>query len=447
VRAAQLGRSVVVVDRGGPDGGLGGACLHVGCIPSKALIELAEAARRTTAMAPAGLQVDGVSVDLGAFQRWKGGIVQELSDGVGQLLKSHGIRHVEGGLRFIRTDRAAVALLDGSSLFLEFKQAILAPGSRPAELASLPLDGERVIDSTGALALDRLPASVAVVGGGYVGLELGTALAKLGARVSIVEALDRVLTSMPESLARSVSKGLRALGIEVYLSSMAIGLDGDQLVIDGPDGELRLAAEKVIVAVGRKPNTDDLGLAAAGIEVDADGLVPVDERRRATANVAAIGDITAGPALAHKASAEGIVAAESLCGLPAAFDPMTIPVVAFTDPEVASAGLTLRDAEAQGMDAVEGSFPASANGRALTLGARNGFTTVVVDRQTDRVVGVQVAGAHASELIAEGALAIETISSPIDVLGTIHPHPTMSEGMHNALERFRSTSASSDGLG
>lgn len=433
LRAAELGREVALVERGGPEGGLGGSCLHVGCIPSKALIELGHTRESISRMAPAGLGVKATDVDLGAFQAWKAGIVDGLAGGVDTLLRRAGVRRIEGTARLASADRAAVNLLDGSVQFLEFRDAILAAGSRPA--TSPPgLDDDRVLTSTGALALDRLPESLVVVGGGYIGLELGTAFAKLGAKVSVVEALDRILPSFDEQLTRPVARRLSELGIELHLSARAAGVDGAELLVETPDGERRLAAERVVVAVGRVPNSDELGLDAAGIAVGDDGLVPVDERRIAGGRIAAIGDLTAGPALAHKASAEGVVAAEALSGRPAAFDPMAIPAIAFTDPEIATVGLSEGDAGAAGMDVAVGVATAAANGRAATMAARSGFTRVVVDRSTDRVVGVQIVGPHASELIAEGGLAVEMLASPHDVLGTIHPHPTLSESIHGALE-------------
>jgi dihydrolipoamide dehydrogenase len=441
VRAAQHGREVVVVERGGGEGGLGGCCLHVGCIPSKALIELATARDDLERLRDAGLEVDDVSVDLGRFQTWRRGIVDGLAGGVATLLKQNGVRHVTGSLRFNKPNRAAVLLPDGNTQFFEFEQAIIATGSRPAELAGLPSDGERVLTSTGALALDAVPHSVAVVGAGYIGLEIGIALAKLGSRVSVVEALDRILPTVDEALTKPVLRSLERLGIELHLRTRATGLTGDELLVEGAVGERRVAAEKVIVAVGRVPNTDELGLALAGVPVGDDGLIPVDEQRRALRHIAAIGDVTAGPAVAHKASAEAIVAADALCGRPAAFDPTAIPAVIFTDPEIASVGLSEADARAAGHDVAVASAPLAASGRAATLGARDGFTRVVVDRTTDRVLGVHIVGPHASELIAEGTLAVEMVASPDDLAGTIHPHPTLSEGLHDAVQRMLARTA------
>jgi dihydrolipoyl dehydrogenase len=435
-RAAQLGRTVTVVDRGAPEGGLGGACLHVGCIPSKALIELAGAYEHARRPRVGGLELDGARVDLPAFQAWKRAIVERLATGVENLLAAQGVELVTGALRFNKPDQAVVALPDGQSRYFEFEQALIATGSRPASLAPLPFDGERVLTSTDVLGLDRVPGSLAVVGAGYIGLEIGQALAKLGSQVSVIEAADRVLPALDEALAEPVMRGLARLGVEVHLSSVVVGLDGDDLAYANEEGRGTVPAERVLVAIGRVPNTDDLGLPAVGVPVDDAGLIAVDERMLASASIAAIGDVTSGPALAHRASAQGIVAAEALSGVPAAFDPAGVPAIVFTDPEIASVGLTEQQARAGGFDVAVTTVPLAASGRAATIGEDDGFTRVVADRSDDRVLGVQMVGPHASELIAEATLAIEMVASPEDLRGTIHPHPTLSEGLHAAAARL-----------
>jgi dihydrolipoamide dehydrogenase len=418
IRAAQLGREVTLVERNGAEG-LGGVCLHVGCIPSKALIEVASAAHRTTELAGAGLQANGVAISLRQFQTWRAELCARLARGVGELLARGAARVVHGEARFNRPDRVAVRTPDDRALFFEFQHAIVATGSRPMELPGLPFDGDLVLDSTGALALTETPGSVAVVGAGYIGLELGTALAKLGARVTVIEALGRILPTIDESLTAPVLRRLRTLGVDVRLDTTAERMEG-------------VDAERVIVAVGRTPNSDDLGLPAAGITPGPDGLIPVAADMRAADRIAAIGDVVAGPALAHKATAEAVVAAEALSGLPAAFDVRAIPEVVFADPEIGTVGLTEQQARAAGMDPVVATFPLAASGRAGTMDERDGFTRIVTDRTTDRVVGVHVVGPHASELIAGGALAIELLASPGDLAATIHPHPTLSESLHEA---------------
>jgi dihydrolipoamide dehydrogenase len=433
IRAAQLGRQVTLVERAGP-AGLGGVCLQVGCIPSKALIELADAAHRTSELRQAGLTIDGAAVSLERFQTWRGELCAGLARGVGELLAHGDVRVVPGEARFNRPDRVAVRTPDDRVVFFEFEHAIVATGSRPIELPNLPFDGERVVDSTGALALSAVPASVVVVGAGYIGLELGTALAKLGARVTLVEALDRVLPTVEASLTAPVLRRLRVLGVDLRLRTTAHRLEDEALVLSGPEGEDRVAAELVVVAVGRVPNTDDLGLAAAGVAVGSGGLIEVGEDMRATERIAAVGDVVAGPALAHKATAEAGVAAEALSGRPVGFDARAIPVVIFSDPEVASVGLGEAEAREAGLDPVVATFPLAASGRAGTLGVRDGFTRIVADATTDRVIGVHVVGPHASELVSGGALAIELMAAPGDIAATIHPHPTLSEGLREAAE-------------
>jgi dihydrolipoamide dehydrogenase len=430
IRAAQLGREVTLVERNGA-AGLGGVCLHVGCIPSKALIEVASAAHRTGELAAAGVQADGVGVSLQQFQSWRAELCARLARGIGELLARGAVRVVHGEARFNRPDRVAVHTPDDRAVFFEFRDAIVATGSRPTELRGLPFEGERVLDSTAALALTETPESVAVVGAGYIGLELGTALAKLGARVTVLEALGRVLPSVDEALTAPVLRRLRKLGVDVRLDTAAERIEGGDLIVTGPGGADRVAVERIIVAVGRTPNTDGLGLDAAGVPVEG-GRIPVAADMHATDRIAAIGDVVAGPALAHKATAEAVVAAEALSGLPAAFDARAIPEVIFPDPEIGAVGLTEEQARAQGMDPGVATFPLAASGRAGTLNERDGFTRIVTDRTHDRIVGVHIVGPHASELIAGGALAIELLASPGDVAATIHPHPTLSESLHEA---------------
>lgn len=438
VRAAELGRNVVVIDRSGVEGGLGGACLHVGCIPSKALIELASGLHQTRELQRAGLTFTGATVDLAVFQTWKQAMVHDIAGKVKGLLKKHGVQVIVGDFQFTGPGRAAVALESGGVQFLEFRQAILATGSRPATVPGLPVDGQRVLTSTDVLALKEIPASLVVVGAGYIGLELGTALAKLGSKVTVVETADRILPGIDKTLSGPVQRRLEHLGVNALLGTTVVGFDGTTIEVEGPRGREKLGTDAVLVAVGRLPNTNDIGLREAGVPVDDRGFIPVDAKCLATPRIAAIGDVTHGAALAHRASAQAIVAAEALCGLPTAFDPMAIPLVIFTDPEIASVGLTESEAQAAGLDACQFTSPWSANGRAATLGDVQGFTRVVIDRANSRVVGVHIVGPHASELVAEGALAIEMIASPEDVLGTIHPHPTLSEGFYTALEQYRS---------
>ena len=426
LRAAQLGRKVVLVDRDGEEGA-GGVCLRVGCIPSKALIEIADLAHRARGAARAGLAA-AAAPDMARFQQWKDGIISGLTGGVRGLLAAAGVEIAHGAFRFTAPGKGVIAPPSGGARFVEFTDIVLAAGSRPAALGSLPFDGERVLDSSGALALDRLPETLAIVGAGYIGLEIGIAFAKLGARVSIVEAEARILPAMDAELARPVAKTLAALGAAVHTGARAVDYaDGRLALRDGRGGETAVEAERVVVAVGRRPNTDDLELAAAGLKTGAGGLLEVAADRRLAPHVAAIGDIAPGPALAHKAAAEAAVAAEALCGRKAEFAPQAIPAVVFSDPEIASAGMTLAEAEADGIDARAASFPLAASGRARTLDARDGFLRIVSDKADGRVLGVHIAAPHASDLIGEGVLAIEMGATVEDLALTVHAHPTFGE--------------------
>lgn len=422
IRAAQLGRSVLLVDRDG----IGGVCLNVGCIPSKALIEVAEAAHRITALAQAGLRAGG-SIDLAAWQAWRNGVVKGLVDGIHGLLRNAGVIVQAGELRFTRPNQAVVEPPEGTALFYEFTDVLIATGSRPTALANLAFDGAKILDSTDLLALAEIPTQLIVVGGGYIGVELGTAFAKLGSRVTIVEAADRLLPSLDAVLARPVVARLRELGVTVLTRTFAEDFDGITLRVRHDGTSQQIKTDAVLVAVGRTPNTDRLGLDRLGVAAGADGLLAVDADRRLTPHIAAVGDITPGPALAHKASAEALVAVAALSGQRVAFQPQAIPAVAFSDPEVASAGLTESQARAEGVTPILASFPLSASGRAATITAPQGFVQLVADASTKAVLGVHLVGPHASELIAEGVLAIEMGATIEDLAATIHPHPTFSE--------------------
>ena len=429
LRGAQLGRDVVLIDRDGPDG-VGGVCLRVGCIPSKALIEIANQFDRTNSMAHTGLHIDGATVDVAAWQKWKGTIVDGLTAGIRQLLRTAGVSVIAGHAQLSRRDQLVVNDPQhplAPAQYFQFNDLVLATGSRPAELPALACDGVNILNSTDVLALDHLPDCVAVIGAGYIGLELGTALAKLGSKVTIVEYAGRVLPTMDAMFARPVDRRLRQLGVDLRLNTTAVGFDDGVLHLECGDATSDVHADIVVVAVGRIPNTEQLGLDAAGISVDSHGLVPVGADRRASRHIAAIGDIVAGPALAHKATAEAEVAVEALCGHAGAFAPTTIPAVVFCDPELASAGTTVDEARAAGLDIDVVTIPMVASGRAATMDTREGFLQLVWERNTQTVVGVHIAGAHASELIAEAVLAIEMAATLEDVAGSIHAHPTLGE--------------------
>ena len=483
LRAAAAGRTVTLVERER----IGGVCLNVGCIPSKALIHVADTAGLPHEAAAIGVDLQA-SVDLERAQAWIGDVVGRLTGGVEQLLRDAGVTLATGTARFATARRVAVTRGDDATFF-EFGSAILATGSRPVDLPGLPLDGDQIIDSTGALALRRIPRRLTVIGGGYIGVELGGAFAKLGAEVTIVELADQLLPGMPLGLARTLERALRARGVTIRLGTKVLERNGDELIIEGPSGEARLpisgggdpgrgaagrgakpahsgpdhgsasvrngggggggahgdanggGAERgadgvVIVAVGRRPNTEALGLSQAGVKTDSDGRILVAADRRAAKDVYAIGDITPGPALAHKATAEAEVAVTAAGGRPAAFDPAAIPAVVFSDPQIATVGLTAEQAADAGADAATFRFPLSASGRALALGRPEGYVEVVAERgggaTGGTVLGVHMVGAGVAELAAEAALAVEMGATAEDLALTIAPHPTLSEALAEA---------------
>lgn len=431
IHGAQLGRDVVLVERDG-QAGLGGTCVRVGCIPSKALIELADRYHRTNTWAAKGLTVNGARVDLPRFQSWKTDLVAGLSRGVDRLLRRQHVRIVRGIVTFNKPNRAVVDTEDGNVTFFEFRSAIVATGSAPLGLAELPRDGEIVLDSSDALSLTEVPTHLVVVGAGYIGVEIGTAFAKMGSRVTVVEALDRPLPTMEPALGRAVLRSLRALGIDVLLGSKVVGRRTVGIVVRTGEEERVVSADQIVVAIGRRPMTREVGIETTGAHLDERGMVVVNRSRLASKNVAAIGDVTPGPALAHKATAEAEVAAMSVSGKAARFEPGAIPAVVFSDPEIASVGMTEQEARSIGMDVRVAMFPLSASGRAAILGNKYGFARLVVDRLSDSVVGAHLAGPHVSEIAGELALAIEMGASPEDLAGTIHPHPTISESVHEA---------------
>ena len=427
LRAAALGRAVTLVERGP----VGGVCLNVGCIPSKMLIDTAGAV--DTASRLTGVPGEP---DLRTWQGERAKVVGDLGAGITELLRRAGVRTVSGSARFTGRNRVAVTRPDAAATFLQFRHAVIATGSRPQGPAGL--GGPGLLDSTATLALDEVPRALVVLGAGYIGIELATAFAKLGSEVTVLEVRDRILPGLPAMLAGPVARRLTELGVTVHTGAKAVDVTERHVRFEVGRRPHTAAAEKVLVATGRRPNTDNLGLEAARVPVDPAGLIAVGiDMRVPGTDIAAIGDVVAGPALAHKATAEAEVAAEALSGRPAAFDPVAVPVVVFSDPEIASAGHTVESARAAGMRATATTVPSTAIGRAVALNARHGFTQVVVDTDRDVIVGVHLAGPHASELIAEGVLALEMAASPGDLAATVHPHPTLSEGLHLAAAHAR----------
>ncbi|PBC22340.1 MULTISPECIES: dihydrolipoyl dehydrogenase [unclassified Mesorhizobium] len=432
IRAGQLGVDTVIVEVGKP----GGTCLNVGCIPSKALIHAAEEFDKVSHMAggksPLGISLSAPVLDLGKTVAWKDGIVSRLNSGVAGLLKKAGVKTVHGWATF-RDGKTVEVETETGSQVIRAETIVIATGSAPVELPFLPFGGS-VISSTDALALSAVPKKLAVVGGGYIGLELGMAFAKLGADVTVVEALPRVLAQYDAELTRPVVKRLAALGIEVMAGAKAKGLStkGDALLVETADGKnAKVSADKILVTVGRKPVTEGWGLDQ--IDLDRSGkFIRIDDQcRTSMRGIFAIGDVTGEPMLAHRAMAQGEMVAEIVAGHKRSWDKRAIPAVCFTVPELVTVGLSPEEAKAQGEIKV-GLFPFAANGRAMTKLGEDGFVRVVARADNHLVLGIQAVGQGVSELAAAFGLALEMGSRLEDIAGTIHAHPTQGEGFQEA---------------
>jgi dihydrolipoamide dehydrogenase len=434
IRAAQLGKDVILVEK---EPRLGGVCLNVGCIPSKALIHAADLAHEFAGAKRMGLTIDGLSVDLPKMVKWKDGIVQKLTGGVKFLCEKNGVEVVHGRAEF-RSDRSLEVTTDEGQGEIQFEQAIIATGSRPMGLDGFPCDGETIIGSTEALSLQSVPERLVVIGAGYIGLELGMVYAKLGSKVSIVEFLPELTPDLDPDVAKILTRRLKKLKIDLQLGHRAVGFEAGEpgtVIAQGPEEELRLAADVVMMSVGRVPNSDGLGLDSIGVATDEKGFILVNDRQQTKVpGIYAIGDVVGGALLAHKAYQEAKVAAEALAGEPAAFDSVGIPAVIYTDPEVAWVGLGEREAREQGYEVVTGSFPFSASGRAMSLNSTDGFVKAIADASSKQLLGVVAVGRGVSEFIGEASLALEMGAFLEDVGLTIHPHPTMSEALQEAVE-------------
>lgn len=432
IRAADLGKEVVLVEERER---LGGVCLIEGCIPSKTLISvvgLMESARQAEKM---GLTFDGMKLDEKVLRRWTRSVVEGLTGGIKGLLKRREIEVVHGRARFDNNRNLAI---EGSNVSgIKFKHCIIATGSVINEIP--PAYDLPVWSSAEALKLPEIPESLLVVGGGYIGLEMGLVYAGLGSRVTMVEFFPRLLTGADSDLVNVVVKNCRERFENILVDSKVVGLEktsaGFAAEVEQKGEKTKHEFSQVLVAVGRRPNTKDLGLEKTKIEVNEQGIISVDEfGRTAEPEIYAIGDVTPGPMLAHKASREGKVAAEVIAGHSAAFDNRAVPAVVFTDPEIAWTGLTEREAQEQGVKVKVGRFPLTALGRAHTIGRTEGFVKILSDPESDTVLGVGIVGPHASELVAEGTLAIEMGATLEDIMVTIHPHPTFSEAIMEAAE-------------
>ncbi|VUC65241.1 dihydrolipoyl dehydrogenase [Streptococcus pseudoporcinus] len=436
IRAAQLGQKVVIVEKET----IGGACLNVGCIPSKALIQVGHDYAHSKMVSPYGLSFGETSLDFAKAQAWKNSqVVSKLTMGVETLLKKNKVTIVKGEAHFVSKDTIFVTPEDGLGEGYRFKNVILALGSRPIELKAFPFGGD-ILDSTGLLNLQEVPKELAIIGGGYIGMELAMAYANLGSHVTILEGMDRVLGGFEADLVKPVLDQAAQLGMTIITGAKASRYEktaqGIDLFYQNGEKEEKIQADKVAVLVGRRPNTDNVSIELAGLDLDEKGLIPVnDQMQTKVEHIYAIGDITAGPALAHKASFEAKVAAEAIAQVEGvAADYLVIPTVAYTEPEIATVGLTKAAAKEAGIDAKVATFRFASNGRALSMGNSEGFVRLISDKKDNRMIGAQLVGPGVSELIAEITLAIENLLTAEDVTLTIHNHPSLAETIMDASE-------------
>jgi len=433
VRSAQLGLSVAVIE----EKYWGGVCLNVGCIPSKALINAAKYYDKFRHGADIGILADNIRLDMAKMQTWKGEVVHKLTSGVRILLKANGCDYRTGSAKLLSRNTVELTEASGKTT-IQADNIIVATGSRPIEIPGFAFDGQRIVDSTGALDFPAVPEQFVVIGGGYIGIEIGTLYAKLGSRVTVVEALPAILPGNDPEIVQVVARKLKKLGVEVMTGAKAKSWTekGGRAVvtIDVGGKEATLDADKVLVAVGRRPNFEGIGLEEVGVKVER-GFITVDRRLRTNVpGIYAIGDVAGQPMLAHKASREAEVAAEVIAGHRSEFDVRCIPAVIFSDPEVASAGITAEEATAKGRKVRIGKFPFVALGRAIANADTDGFVKVVIDADSKEVLGIHVVGNGASDIIAEAALAIEMGALADDISLTIHAHPTLPEAIMEAAK-------------
>ncbi|NUK28967.1 dihydrolipoyl dehydrogenase [Parageobacillus sp. VR-IP] len=438
IRAAQLGQKVTIVEKGN----LGGVCLNVGCIPSKALISASHRYEEAKHSEDIGIKAENVTVDFSKVQQWKASVVKKLTGGVEGLLKGNKVEIVRGEAYFVDANTVRVVNGDSAQTYT-FKNAIIATGSRPIELPNFKFSA-RVLDSTGALNLQEIPKSLVVIGGGYIGVELGTAYANFGTKVTIIEGADEILSGFEKQMTAIVKRRLKKKGVEIFTNALAKGVeereDGVTVTFEVKGEAKTIDADYVLVTVGRRPNTDEIGLEQIGIKMTDRGLIEVDKQcRTSVPNIFAIGDIVPGPALAHKASYEGKIAAEAIAGKPSEVDYIAIPAVVFSDPECASVGYFEQQAKDEGINVVTAKFPFAANGRALSLNDTDGFVKLVARKEDGVIIGAQIVGPNASDMIAELGLAIEAGMTAEDIALTIHAHPTLGEIAMEAAEAVLGT--------
>ena len=438
--AADLGIKVAMID---PEVNPGGVCLYRGCIPSKALLHVAKLIEESHQAKNWGIEFANPKIDLARLRAWKESVVKKLTGGLGQLSKQHSVQYIQGRAGFENSNTLKIAAVDGGQEKLSFDRIIIATGSRPAVIPSLKLESPRMLDSTSALDLPDIPKSLLVIGGGYIGLELGSVYASLGTRVTCVEMLSGLLPGSADRdlvlpLHKKLEKVFEAIHVNTSVAAVKEESSGIRATLKDSDGKTSdKVFERVLVSVGRKPNSEVPGLEKTKVQVNPRGFIQVNPQLQThDPYIFAIGDVVGEPMLAHKAMHEGRTAVEAIAGHKVAFEPNAIPAVVFTDPEIAWAGLTEAQAREQNREIAVAKFPWGASGRAITLDRPDGLTKLVIDPKSERVLGVGIVGAGAGELIAEGVVAIEMCAVAADLELTIHPHPTLSETLMEAAEVF-----------
>jgi len=440
-RAADLGLDTVLIER---YPSLGGVCLNVGCIPSKALLHAADVIEQAAHARDYGVTFAAPSIDLDALRSYKEKVIGQLTKGLAGMAKQRKVRVVQGTGQFISPNEIEITGRDGSTQLLRFANAIIAAGSQALKLPGFPWEDPRIMDSTDALNLAEVPNTLLVVGGGIIGLEMATVYRSLGSQVTVVELADQLMPGADKDLVKPLAERLKKQGIGIHLKTKVVdakaGAQGIDVSFDGASIPEATRFDRVLVAVGRAPNGRAIAAEKAGVEVTERGFIPVDAQMRTSApHIFAIGDIIGQPMLAHKATHEGKLAAEVAAGEKKEWVARVIPSVAYTDPEIAWVGITETEAKAKGLNVGVGKFPWAASGRAIGLARTEGFTKLVFDPETQRILGAGIVGVHAGELIAEAALAIEMGAEVADIAHTIHPHPTLSESVAMAAEVFDGT--------
>lgn len=437
--ASDLGIKTTLIDN---EKNPGGVCLYRGCIPSKALLHSAKVISDAADAKLFGVDFSKPKIDLTKLRKWKDDVVNKLTSGLGQLSKQRKIEYICGTAKFLNSNSVEVMGQSKRKEVLEFKNAIIATGSSPSKIPLLSIESSKVLDSTSALNIEDVPKSLLVIGGGYIGLELGTVYASLGTKITVVEMLPRLLSGADQDLVSVLSKKINETFESIMLETKVVGVkdvkDGLQVTFEGKDSKRsEKIYDKVLLSVGRKPVTNNLGLENTKVQLNDKGFIVTNKQMKTSdENIFAIGDVAGEPMLAHKASHEGRAAVEVIAGHNVEFDPLAIPAVVFTDPEIAWCGLTESEAKAQNKNITVAKFPWAASGRALTLARTDGLTKLIIETETEQILGVGIVGPGAGDLISEGVLAIEMGANATDIKLSIHPHPTLSETIMESAEVF-----------